>query len=375
MRKAALFLFIFLIPIVSGIGISPPEHELNFQPGLEKEIRYTLVNTQNTPIEAKINVSGKLAPYIEVDQEFIQVKPASARSINLKLSLPEELDPGWNIAKIEFLDNTQRGGGMFGVKVAVVGKLKVFVPYPDLYADTKLRVSNINMGEDIRYKVEIANRGEQDIKNSRLSLKILYNGVEKKEITFKDIDVKSLEEHVIEDSFSSEGLKKGIYTAKGVYDYGKIQEFNKTFNIGSFEIFLVNHSENLYAGQVTPLDVTVRSNWNGEIKGAYVTVKINKTTHRSLEKNLLAFEEKTFKPYIDDESFKAGNDYKANITIHYGNHNTSEIVTLKAMNKQEQIQEQPGVALPPILTSTTTYLVLLVLLLIVMNVILLWRKK
>ncbi len=375
MKRILLFLFIFLVPFVSGIGISPPEHELDFKPGLEKEIKYTLVNTQNTPIEARVNVSGKLAPYVEAKQKEISVAPSKAKTVKLELSLPEKLEPGWNNANVKFLDNTKRGSGMFGVKVAVRGKLKVFVPFPEFYAEPKLNVGNINKGEDINYKVTINNRGEKDIQNSHLSLKFMYNNEKKKEINFNNINIKSLEQHTIQDSFSSEGLKKGIYKVQGVYDYGKINEFNTTFRIGSYEIFLRNYSTRLYSDQVTPLDIRVKSNWNGKIKKAYVTVEINDSSYRSIEKTLQAFEEKTFTPYINDETLKEGGEYEANITVHYGGKTTSKIVTLSTIDKKEKKEDQPSTLLPPVLTSTSTYLIVIAVLLAIMNIILLRSKK
>jgi len=36
--------------------------------------------------------------------------------------------PGWNRIRIRIIDNTVRGGGMFGISVAVIAQLKVFMP-------------------------------------------------------------------------------------------------------------------------------------------------------------------------------------------------------------------------------------------------------
>jgi len=373
------FFLIILIPSIYAIGIIPPQYKVNLQPGTSKEYSHTIVNGRNIPIGVSVKISGPLASYITAKKTEFQVPAQGSRTLTYTFNAPAKLKPGWNNANIAITDLNTRGGGMFGIAVGVVGNFKVFSPFPDVYATGGLGVPNVNEGEDVSYKLELRSRGEQDITDADLSLSFLYEGEAVKEFHYDGISIASMETHTKKGTIPGSNFGKGIYLAKAEFDYNAdILRLNKTFIVGSYEVNIINHSQVLYAGQITPFSVTIKSNWNGEIKPVYITVEIEGKRFRSNEGFLKAFWKKTHTAYVEDLGFALGEKVPAKITVHFGKEEISKDVELLVIEKKNLVTaavvEGPSI-FTTILSSTTTYLIAAVLILIIVNIILLLRKK
>lgn len=387
-----IILLTLFLPFTLAIGISPPQHEINFEPGKTVSFSHIIINNRDIPMKALINISGGLAPYIELEKNEIAIGAQSTSTVNYKIRMPSKLTPGWNYADIRVLDNSRRGSGMFSIAVAVVGRLKVFSPYPELYAVGNLYVPNINEGDDLYYNVTIYNQGEKNITDASLQLSFLFlNGNVIKKIDFDKISISSMESYSVADYLPAEDFKKGVYIANADFDYGNKNNpvnLNSTFFVGSYDIEITNHSNTIYAGQITPFKVDIRSNWNGPISNVYSTLRIKGISYNSLETGLSPFGTATLTSYIDDTSFAVGEKHTADLTIYYGGSNISKIIELDVLewkNLITPIEVAPATDLPIIieeksiiktlLSSPTVLLTLCVIVLVIINLLLFLRKK
>jgi len=367
--------------MVVAIGVSPPLFKVNYEPGKVQEFSHNIVNGDDKPIHATINVSDTLAPYIELYETEVDVPALGSYPVQYKLTHPPELRPGWNKGKIHIIDTTERGGGMFSIAVGVVAEVRIFSPYPDLYAEGSFAVPSVNEGEDVGYTLKLYNRGELDITGSSVDLAFRYDdGTLVAKASEDNIDMVSMGSYTVSGSLPAKDFKKGLYYADAAYHYGPELELTKKFQVGSYEVEILNHTDELYAASITPMTISVRSMWNGDISSVYCTVKVNGEEYKSLDQKLAPFAEHTFTVYIDDISFQVGETHKATITAHYGNDETSKTADMNVVDKQfvpQETEEPQGwtSTLGALAASQTVYLVIAVLLLIIINIILLRRRK
>ncbi len=364
--------------MVNSIGISPPVHETNFEPGKTESYRHNIVNTLDEVITVKVEPSGDLEPYIELKEEEMEIDANGVGTLSYEVNQPEELSPGWH--EVEFLikDKTNRGGGMFSLRLSVIGKLRIFVPYPDIYAEPKMDINDINKGEDIEFEIEIKNRGTEDIVDSNLKLDFFYDDELIEELVYENIDISRLESYTIEERIESNNFNEGLHKAKGTYNYGKEKKFQEPFKIGAFDVDLINYSKKIYTEGVSPVSVTLRNKWNGIIEGTSIHLTINGKTFRSVDETLEAFEEKTYKVYLDKEDLDAGSIYEAQLTIFFGNDEKTKNITLTAVerkNKPTIDEPKDTTTETSIIFNPTIYLIIIAVLLALMNIILLRNKK
>ena len=69
-----LFLLITLITIqnISSIGITPGRTTINFEPSLQKQVSFSVVNTEKQDMSVVFTVSGELADYITLNQAYAE---------------------------------------------------------------------------------------------------------------------------------------------------------------------------------------------------------------------------------------------------------------------------------------------------------------
>ncbi len=65
MKKGVILLFVLLLvlPSVWGIGIAPDSSTIDFEPFLEGNLTIHIINTDDFPINATVNLEGDFAKY------------------------------------------------------------------------------------------------------------------------------------------------------------------------------------------------------------------------------------------------------------------------------------------------------------------------
>lgn len=379
MRFLSFFLiFILLVcPAVLAVGISPPGINFEYRPGEVVDSSFVVINNRDYPMKATVKIVGDLEPFIEVVGDEFLISPKSNKEIKFKVHMSEDMLPGTTSAKFEVLDHTVDGGGMFSVKTGVRGRLSVKVPYPGKYGLLGLSVENVNAGEPVSFKATIENRGTDVIESSIASV-LFYDSSDKlvAQKLFDNVVLESKEKTTLVGIVDGAEFGKGVYRAVFTYDYGEVKSVEQTFVVGSYELIVTNTSDYLYLGEITPLLVDVKSNWNGLIEDAFVTAAVDGKTYSSQKADFDAFEEKELLIYVeDDNSRELGGYVSANIVVNIDGEDSpsSKSVSLLIKEKARPVVEEPSIFANGV--STTVLLALAVVILIIVNAIFLMKKK
>ena len=111
----AILLIVLTLQNVSSIGITPGRTTINFEPGLHREVSFSII-----------------------------------KSFTYTVDLPQKLsEPGLHeieIVALEMPKDIKEKGALVGATVAVATQLHVYVPYPNKYLEAELNV--VESGED-----------------------------------------------------------------------------------------------------------------------------------------------------------------------------------------------------------------------------------
>ena len=141
------FLAIVILQIsqVSSIGITPGRNTINFEPGLSKEVSFSIVNTENKDMSVVFFVRGDLNKSITLSKAYAEFSASeSSKSFSYNIRLPDKIDkPGLyetEIVALEMPKNLAEQGTFVGATVAIVTQLHVYVPYPNKYIEGQMNI-------------------------------------------------------------------------------------------------------------------------------------------------------------------------------------------------------------------------------------------
>jgi hypothetical protein len=295
------------------------------------DLRLRVINSQHEDLFVKIKPEGFLADYVDLEKTTYHIKPNEGdRTINYKLSIPENLPPGQNVLTMyvlqveEFSDN-QIVSNNLQAKVSVVQRVNVNIPYPGQYLSGNLFVQSARVKEPIKFIVHVINKGDEDVSYSgKITIRGPTNqilGV----IKIPSSTINSASDKKI--NLQLAGLTNpGEYVAEAHLQYGSEQAlFRKSFSVGSKQIDAYEMKiERFRMGEIVKVVMGLSSQWNQPINDVYVEGKV-------IDSNGLVVS--TFKSdYIDVpsqglvelESFWDTKDiapgvYDFDLQLHYGN--------------------------------------------------------
>ena len=70
----AILLIVLTLHNVSSIGITPGRTTLNFEPGLHKEVGFSIINSEHKDIDLMIYVRNDLIENIKLEKEHVSMK-------------------------------------------------------------------------------------------------------------------------------------------------------------------------------------------------------------------------------------------------------------------------------------------------------------
>jgi hypothetical protein len=387
MKKLIIFFIIIsvlLLPSLYGLGITPPTIRLEYEEGKIELLHFGIKNHRDIPINVKVEgVDGELTDYIQISYEEISIPAGGIANIPFKLYMNDSIQPGRVTSKISVLDTTKNGEGMFQVGVGVIGIITFFKPYPGIYPILSISAGNINEGEDLRFFVEISNKGLKKLSDTTLTTRLRSNDgtlIEKYNEQIQSIGGEESKKYSY--IIPGKNLKSGAYTISVDYEYeDEIKKEIKGIQVGSYDILLEHYSKELYNSGITPVKMFVKSTWNEPLNDVYGTIKIKQKVYRSLPINLAPFGEGIMTVYVDYDNFQLGETYNANFTVHHEGNMFSSFGDLTVTEEDED--KEPVLETPTVteekegfsLNITTLILIGAVVLLIVVNAFLLGQKS
>ena len=179
MRKIIIYLMMSMILIGAAlaIGVAPVKTIVDFESGAQEEITVRIINSEHKDFKAVIYAEGSLAEYIELTSTLIAVRAdEDSKSLSFNINMPDSFSkPGTHEAKITVLEfpkefATEDANTMITAVSSVVTKVIVRVPYPGLYAEANVIVTQAEVDKPITFTIPISNFGIQDIQKAKATI-------------------------------------------------------------------------------------------------------------------------------------------------------------------------------------------------------------
>lgn len=277
---AVVSLFLLLaMQNVYALGITPGRATVNFEPGLKKDISFSVINTEKKDMSVVIAVRGELGQYITLNKAYEDFLSAEeSKSFIYTVQLPQRFDkPGVYSAEIVALElpkNFKESGSFVGSTVSVISQLDVYVPYPNKYVEADANV--IESEGKINFIIPAINRGKLDIVNIKAVIDI-YTALNEKVTTIEtNVDsLNSLERKELSAEWTP-NVNSGKYLAviTVIYDNEQVV-VNKPFNIGEELVNVIDVVVRDFAlGDIAKFNALVENKWSNPIKDVFLNILV-----------------------------------------------------------------------------------------------------
>jgi hypothetical protein len=351
LNKLAIYVFLMILLVynVAAMGLAPTRNVINFEPGLEKESSFRIINSENENLKLAIYPRGELAEYIELEKNLISIKADQKEAIiKYSINLPNELEPGLVPAEILVIPIPEENNiiitdeensmifdqnrGIIEAKIALLHQIRVNVPYTGKYLQGKLHVSEASVNETARFTISLFNLGKEDIDNIKAT--VIIKGPTNEEIAVlrtDSISIKSQDESKLVTEWKAE-VGEGKYYAEVIVQYdGKTILLNKIFNIGNQEIKIEKlEVENFRLGTIAKFDILLRSRWNEPISHVYADMEVIDKSGTIINQfkttpiDMQPYETSEIHGYWDTQNVEPG-EYDVNIKLKYLNKMTEKL--------------------------------------------------
>jgi len=329
LRKCAIIfiLFLLVVPLVLAVGVTPGRKTLNYQEGMEQEIKFTVMNNENKELNLAIYARGGLAPYIEIPLEEVTLsKDEASRELTYKVKLPELTEPGLHTAEIVIREITAGEGKeiMIGAMQAVITQLHVYVPYPGKYIVARLDIVGGKVDKKMLFFVPLTNFGEEDVNSAKAEIIIMdmYQKVINK-VETDEQKVPGEGRAELSAQMDPSSLLPGIYRVIAAVTYdGFSATAENTFYIKDFLLIPLDISiRDFTLGEIAQLNILIENIGNVDIKDAYSLLTIDKdgkniVNLKSVPIDFKPLEKKEMVSYWDTKDVLA-DEYQGTLMLRY----------------------------------------------------------
>jgi len=329
-----IFTLIFISSNVLAIGIAPGSKTIQFQPNLEQEIGFSIINNEHKHLKVFLFVRGELKQNIILPKEAVELTPEQESvRLSYKVKLPEKIGkPGIHAAEIIALEVPEEAEGevVVGATAAVISILNVEVPFPGKYAEATVDILGNSLDEPTTFITKVFNRGEQDIVSAKATIEIFGPTNNKiTTLTTQEKSIKVRQKTELVTSWVAEDISPGPHFAVITLNYdGKEQKIAKTFDIGSLQVGIEKiEVKNFKMGDVAKFDITVENKWNQKIIDVFTQILINDEEGnlmadiKSSSENLEPLDKTELNAFWDTEGVEEGT-YDTKATLYYEDQET-----------------------------------------------------
>ena len=374
-----LFLLLNMQNILS-LGITPGRTTVNFEPGLHKEVSFSIINSGHEDMSLVFMVRGNLSEYITLNQTKAEFKAGEeSKSFSYTIDLPERIEtPGRydiEIIAMEVPKESEEVGANIGTALAVVTQLYIYVPYPNKYIEGAVDVVESN-GELI-FLIPVISYGKLDIVNIRAKIDI-YSGTEEKitSLVSNSDSLLSLERKELSAKWKPDvnpGRYKAVITL--IYDEN-VETILKEFNIGEMFLDIKELTvKDFQLGEIAKFSALVENKWSSDLKDAYLNIIVYNNEgevmadFKSPTYDINSLSQTEMISYWDTGGVHVGT-YDGKLILKYGEKTTEKNIQLKITNDKIEIIGITGnVVVKGSKFNLTNILLIGVGVLIIMNII------
>jgi len=362
-RVHKYFILLLLVIIVTlsaqvmAIGISPADAYVNFVPGHEYVITYSV----NSYRPFDFYTQGPFSEFTRI--ETIKHTDTSG-TFKVFLTLPEEYEePGQHRMYVAAME--RQTPGAVNTIAAIRAFVEVDVPYPGYYATMDVHANNVNVGEPVVINVNVKNKGKLNITDAKLVLDITSDGRSVKEIRSEKMYIRTGDSYDFQTVIAGDELKPGVYGIVADLSYeGKSREETANFRVGTFDVAIVNYTKEMYNNSVNLFGIEVESLWNNRIDTVWMDLTIKNgskslSTVKTPPFDLVPWEKRKTSFYWNTEGIPVG-EYTLETILHYDE-------GVKTENRKIYIVEPPIEEESTKLPVSTVVLLVIALLLVGFN--------
>ena len=357
--------------------------DLDYSPGLEKEIEFYVFNTEHRNMKVLLSVQGDLNESVSLYDSLVDFLPSDgSKKFKYQFEMPEIEDkPGLHRAEIIALEipNISPGESYLSSVSRTVSELNVHVPYPGKYVDAVLNIINAEQNGNAKLAISVVNRGNSDIQEVRAKIDI-YTLLNEKVISL-DTDSQPVAVGTKTDLSANWKIDSaaGDYIAKFTVFYdGESREFETKFPVGAknltIEGLLVN---NFQLGAIAKLQILADNKWNQELKDVYANLIIYNNDGQAMAdikssaENIAALSKKELIAYWDTGNVDEG-EYNAKLNVVYENKTASKDLVFRVSQDSLDVFGIGYVIRPKIMEGATMTMVLIILVVVLLIVNLSW---
>ena len=378
-----LAVLIILISNISALGVTPGRTTIDFVPGLEKTIEFSIINPESENMNLIIVPQGELKDYISVEKSSMEFGSSdSSKQIIYSVKLPQSLSPGLHKAEIvvaQMPDKfSQAGETSVGAILAVATQLYVNAPYPGKYAEASLNIFPEKDGT--AFIIPVLSKGEFGIAKVKAEIDI-YNFLNEKIVTIYTDEISIPGKSRGELRAVAKALNSGQYRAVAtlIYDENSIT-LEKEFSVGKKNLDLISVDVNDFSlGSIAKFEMLVENKWSDAITGVYTEMVIYGAdgnilaTFKSPASDIAPFSKSLLVSYWDTKGVKKST-YLSSLFLKYGENSEKRDLSLEVMNNKINViglgyvisesKSQEGL----FVNNLLVILVILIVILLVLNI-------
>jgi methionine-rich copper-binding protein CopC len=391
-KYLSLSLILLLITIiissnVLALGVAPSSTELVFSPESEHVVDLAIINNDNKDMTVVIYAEGELAEHVSIPEPLIEISSSQPKvKTSYTVNMPKKLKKqGLHETNIVVREIPRRAEGetAVGASLAIISKLKVFVPYKGKYAEIKLMAPHFELNKPNNFAVEVNNLGTEKILTGYVVIDIygpLNNKI--KTLISQEFSLDSKQKTVVIVPWTPD-IGSGQYVAEAtlVYDELNVKD-RKEFTLGELSVEIVSISvENFRLGGIAKFDILVANNWNTQVPSVYAVTTVTDEKgdeylrFKTASVDVPGFGREKLEAYWDTARVSPG-PYKLDIVLNYLGKTSKKLFDIKVEQNRILVS---AAAVAPVAQSTIMkivyILIVLVGILIVANVLLFLRGR
>lgn len=278
-----LFILIFLILLSSNVlalGITPGRSNFDYSSGTQKEVEFSIINSEKKDSNMIVLVQGELNASISVSEVSFQMSASeSEKKLKYIFNMPVGLSPGLHTAEVVVIQlpaKSETSEAFIGSAIGVTTQIHVFVPYPGKYVEADLNVIGSDSDGEVTFVIPVMSRGELGIKNVKAKIDI-YGPLNKKveSVDTDEFSLESQERRELVATWKSD-VDPGPYRAVATVIYDEnTAKVEKNFNLGVALLELEEIEVNDFSlGDIAKFELLVENKWSQTIAGAYAQMLI-----------------------------------------------------------------------------------------------------
>jgi hypothetical protein len=341
----ALLLLALILNGAQAVLIGPSTLTVSYSAGSEQQLAFQATNNRDTAIVLSIftEVGEELANYVALEETSLKLAAGESKPFYVTLKMPEGLEPGPRTFFVGVRETSMPGGGMLTAVAGAKSIVALEVPYPGRYLKVvKLEANNANIGEAIKFKLDVKSLGKDTLSKVHGVVAVTENGVKIGSAeTDAIIDLKFLDTGQLNAEWLAS--RAGEFVAIATIFYDELSTTASThFKVGEWLVNILDVTyDEISAGTIGKISISVQSKWNAEITGVFNELFIYKEGAQvagitGKPFSLAPWGTYTDELYWDTKELKPG-VYEGKAVAHYGDRTTEQSfkIGLKGMIRLE----------------------------------------